>query len=381
MIRVLFLCEFGTRNGGENSLLAVLPSLQQEGIQPVVAAPAPSELAEQLVRQQVETVSWNPRVVTGQQDSIIGRREMIGQLIDTVQPDLVHANSLSMSRLAGPVTSRLGIPSVGHLRDMMNISTQAIRDLNQHGRLLAVSQATCDWYVARGVDSQRVQVLYNGVALDQFFPADNQGTLRRDLGLAEDVPILGGIGQLGLRKGWEILLEAMSMVHTDFPEVHLTVVGERHSEKQEAIDYEQHLVEMAGHGRLRGHVHFLGRRDDVPALLQQWTALIHPARQEPLGRVLLEAAASGCPVVATEVGGTREIFPAAASDGALLVPPDSPREMAESICQVLRLPRLRLDLAEAGQHRARGCFDVLQSAGRLVEHYQELTQASGQGLS
>ena len=381
MIRVLFLCEFGTRNGGENSLLAVLPSLQQEGIQPVVAAPAPSELAEQLVRQQVETVSWNPRVVTGQQDSIIGRREMIGQLIDTVQPDLVHANSLSMSRLAGPVTSRLGIPSVGHLRDMMNISTQAIRDLNQHGRLLAVSQATCDWYVARGVDSQRVQVLYNGVALDQFFPADNQGTLRRDLGLAEDVPILGGIGQLGLRKGWEILLEAMSMVHTDFPEVHLTVVGERHSEKQEAIDYEQHLVEMAGHGQLRGHVHLLGRRDDVPALLQQWTALIHPARQEPLGRVLLEAAASGCPVVATEVGGTREIFPAAASDGALLVPPESPREMAESICQVLRLPRLRHDLAAAGQHRARRCFDVLQSAGHLVEHYRELTQASDQDLS
>ncbi len=381
MIRILFLCEFGTRNGGENSLIAVLPSLPAEGIQPVVATPAPSELAKQLVRQQVETVSWNPRVASGQQDSIIQRREMVGQLIDTVQPDLVHANSLSMSRLAGPVTSRLGIPSVGHLRDMMNISGQAIRDLNQHARLLAVSQATCDWYVARGVDSQRIQVLYNGVALDQFVPGDNDGTLRRELALAEDVPILGGIGQLGLRKGWEILLEAMLMVRSDFPEVHLTIVGERHSEKQEAIDYEQQLVELAGHGQLRGHVHLLGRRDDVPALLQQWTALIHPARQEPLGRVLLEAAASGCPVVATEVGGTREIFPAAASDGALLVPPESPREMAESICQVLRLPRLRHDLAAAGQHRARRCFDVLQSAGHLVEHYRELTQASDQDLS
>ncbi|MCP3692930.1 MAG: glycosyltransferase family 4 protein, partial [Planctomycetaceae bacterium] len=192
MIRVLFLCEFGTRNGGENSLLAVLPSLLQEGIQPIVAAPAPSELADQLIQQEVETVSWNPRIVTGQQDSIIQRREMIKQLVDTTQPDLVHANSLSMSRLAGPVTSCLGIASVGHLRDMMNISAQAIRDLNLHSRLLAVSKATRDWYVARGVDNQRVQVLYNGVALDQFFPNDTEGSLYKQLGLDKRVPILGG---------------------------------------------------------------------------------------------------------------------------------------------------------------------------------------------
>ena len=129
---------------------------------------------------------------------------------------------------------------------------------------------------------------------------------------------------------------------------------------------------MANHEQLRGHVHFLGRRNDVSALLQQWTALIHPARQEPLGRVLLEAAASGCPVVATEVGGTREIFPGTESDGALLVPPDSPREMAESICQLLRLPQLRHDLEQAGRQRASQCFDVIQSASRLVKHYREL---------
>jgi len=373
MIRVLFLCEFGTRNGGENSLLAVLPWLLQEGIQPVVATPAPSELADQLVQQEMKTVSWNPRIVTGQQDSISRRREMIKQLIDTTRPDLVHANSLSMSRLAGPVTSCLGIASVGHLRDMMNISGQAIRDLNLHNRLLAVSKATRDWYVARGVDNQRVQVLYNGVALDQFFPNDTEGSLHQQLGLDKSVPILGGIGQLGLRKGWEILLEAMPVVRNHFPEVHLTIVGERHSEKQEVIDYEQRLIEMANHEQLRGHVHFLGRRNDVSALLQQWTALIHPARQEPLGRVLLEAAASGCPVVATEVGGTREIFPATESDGALLVPPDSPREMAESICQLLRLPQLRHDLEQAGRQRASQCFDVIQSASRLVKHYRELT--------
>ena len=55
MIRVLFFCEFGIRNGGENSLLAVLPHLMQMGVEPIVAAPSPSEVAQQLQISNIST--------------------------------------------------------------------------------------------------------------------------------------------------------------------------------------------------------------------------------------------------------------------------------------------------------------------------------------
>ena len=371
MIRVLFFCEFGIRNGGENSLLAVLPRLANLGIEPVVAAPSPSELAQQLEALRIKTVAWDPQSAKDCQDPVAQRRKLVRQLIESIDPSLVHANSLSMARLCGPVASQMGVVSLGHLRDIMNLSRQAIADVNCHQRLLAVSEATRDWYQQRGVDSQRLHVLYNGVDLEQFSPQPTDGTLAQELGLPVDTQILGGIGQIGLRKGWEVLLKAMTQVRKQFPQVHLAIVGERHSQKQEVIDYQEQLIELARQPQLQGSIHFLGRRSDVAGLLRQWKILVHSARQEPLGRVLLEAAASGCPVVATEVGGTREIFPGP-EDGGLLVPGESPAQLANAICQLLATPQLCDSLGTGGRQRAIDCFDVSKSAGHLVQHYREL---------
>ena len=97
--------------------------------------------------------------------------------------------------------------------------------------------------------------------------------------------------------------------------MHYVIVGQRHSEKAES---RQFATIGQGHARLActqraraapARVHFLGVRNDVCRLLDELTLLVHPARQEPLGRVLLEAAAAGVAVIATDVGGTPEIFP------------------------------------------------------------------------
>ena len=97
------------------------------------------------------------------------------------------------------------------------------------------------------------------------------------------------------------------------------IIGQRFSEKEESRQFEAGL-HQAGAGPLAGRIHFLGVRDDIPEILNELTLLVHPARQEPLGRVLLEAAAAGVAVVATDVGGTREIFPPE-SDSACLFRP------------------------------------------------------------
>ena len=93
--------------------------------------------------------------------------------------------------------------------------------------------------------------------------------------------------------------------------MHWLIVGERTSNKDESRNFESGLRSTAAQPPLAGRVHFLGSIADVPRLMTECVLLVHAARQEPLGRVLLEAAASGLAVVATDVGGTREIFPTA----------------------------------------------------------------------
>ena len=104
--------------------------------------------------------------------------------------------------------------------------------------------------------------------------------------------MIGGIGQLGMRKGWDILLRAFMRIAGDFPSVHVVLIGQRHANKPEAIKFVDTLKQTARHDTIPARVHFLGRRHDVPELLPQFTLLVHPAREEPLGRVLLEAGPS-----------------------------------------------------------------------------------------
>jgi glycosyltransferase involved in cell wall biosynthesis len=284
------------------------------------------------------------------------------------RPALLHANSLSMGRLSGPVAADVGLPSIAHLRDIIGLSAQAIGDLNCHRRLLAVSEATRDFHLSQGLDGEKTHVLYNGVDLDQFCPRPPTGYLHRELGLPADVQLVGNIGQLGLRKGQDVLLRAAGLIAERVPDSHFLIIGERNSDKDESRQFEQSLRDSAC-GALAGRVHFLGRRSDVPLLLNELTLLVHTARQEPLGRVLLEAAAVGRAVVATDVGGTREIFPVE-SGAARLVTANDADGLASTLLEVLENRELRGGLAVAARRRAEEQFDVRQAADGLMRHYR-----------
>jgi glycosyltransferase involved in cell wall biosynthesis len=304
------------------------------------------------------------------------------------RPDLLHANSLSMGRLSGPVAAELGVPSLAHLRDIIRLSRQAVADLNCHRRLLAVSAATRAYHVAAGLDAAKTFVLHNGVDLNAFRPRPATGYLHCKLGLPPEIPLIGTIGQIGLRKGQDVLLRAAGLLADRLPQVHYVLVGERFSDKAESRQFEANLHvgqvsnlpvdvgqvanlpidERQVGNLLQGRLHFLGFRNDVDRLLNELTLLVHPARQEPLGRVLLEAAASGVAVVATDVGGTREIFPPEAQ-AAFLVPPDDPDALATAIAELMLDSNLRRQLATAARRRAETAFDIRQAAAGLIEHY------------
>jgi glycosyltransferase involved in cell wall biosynthesis len=113
---------------------------------------------------------------------------------------------------------------------------------------------------------------------------------------------------------------------------------------------------------------------DVDRILSELTILLHPARQEPLGRVLLEGAAAGLPIVATDVGGTREIFPPEC-DAASLVPPDLAPAMAVAVELLLRDPTRRSQMAARARVRAEAMFKIEHAVAGLVEHYESVHSA------
>jgi glycosyltransferase involved in cell wall biosynthesis len=378
--KVLVFGEYGTLNGGENSLLTVLPALNRRQWRFTAAVPANSAFATELKQLGIANLAIelvDQRGVRRDQDSI---RESIHGLLQEIQPDLVHCNSLSTSRLVGPVANQLRIPSVGYLRDILKLSKTAIRDINQVDRLVAVSQATRDWHARQGLDLAKTQVIYNAVDPARFYPADRQVDLDH-LGIRPADHVLLFVGQIGMRKGVDVLLRAFAEVKSMIENVQLLIVGSRHSQKHEAIEFEKLALEFSRSvSCARSAVHWLGRREDVRLLMNRADLLIHPARQEPLGRVLLESLACGLPFIASDVGGTREIVHGINGGERLLCPADDALQMAAKIASLLNDGVRRNDLRSQFRSHALTRFSIEQCASRLDLLYGQLIGGVGDAI-
>lgn len=386
---ILIVGEYGVLNGGERSFLTVAQHLIARGWSYVAAVPSDSPFETALQNIGVRNVGLTTHSTDGTRFSQPELRDQIAGLVETVQPCLLHANSLSMSRLVGPLD--VGVPSVGYLRDILKLSKKATADINQNDRIVAVSDATAQWHVSHGLDSDRVVTVYNGVDAAIFRPLESckesdvsseetaaaaVDRLRIEFGFSPDDCVLLYVGQIGMRKGISDLAAIFLRAAQEVPGLKLLIVGERHSTKAEAIQYEQDIREQFAKSTFGESVKWLGRREDVADLMRLANILIHPARQEPLGRVLLEASASALPIVTTNVGGSPEIL-----NGTLtaenLFPVGENEQIVQRIVQLSGDGKLCRQIGQEQRENAVQRFSINQCEVSLCETYlYVLDQAS-----
>jgi glycosyltransferase involved in cell wall biosynthesis len=154
------------------------------------------------------------------------------------------------------------------------------------------------------------------------------------------------------------------------PTAHFLLIGERYSAKPESVAYDESIGGQFAAAGLADRFHRLGFRQDVPQLLGEIDLLVHSARQEPFGRVLLEAAAAGCPIIATDVGGTAEML--VDGQSALFVPADDPQALATAMIRAFADVSLRERLARAARARVAEQFSIAGSARRLADFWRSL---------
>lgn len=198
-------------------------------------------------------------------------------------------------------------------------------------RVLVNADAVKQWLVGDGFPASRITVIPNGVDLSRFVGTPNPSELRRSLGVPAHAPLVGVVSRLHSLKGIEDFLDAAAVVSSKHPSAYFLVVGQ--PSPVDNHTYFNSLVKRAQDLGLGERVIFTGLRSDVPALLSAVDVSVMPSLNEALSNVLLESMAAGAPVVATDVGGTKE----ALSDGqtGLLIPPARPAAMAAAIDRLL----------------------------------------------
>ncbi len=351
-------------------MLAVLDRVDRQRFEPIALAPESGRLAEALRRHEVRHIPFHVRDKSGTRLDRESACQNLLCAVESCSPKLLHANSLAMGRLTGALADHVGVPCIAHLRDIINLSRATVDDLNRNRLLLAVSQATKTFHVGQGVDEQRTQVAYNGVDCKLFRPREATGYLKRQLNLPEDSFLVATIGQIALRKGQHVFAEAATLAVDRLPNVHYLIVGERNSQKDESMAYERGIIDRFRESHLRDRLHCLGYRRDVAQLLNEIDLLVHSAHQEPFGRVLLEAAASGVAIVATRVGGTEEIL----EDGlsARLVAPGKPEALCAAMIELHTDVRFREHLAGVARRHVENRFPIERAAVELTRVWDSL---------
>lgn len=219
-----------------------------------------------------------------------------------------------------------------------------------------------------GIPDRKLVLLGNGVDLQRFRPDEDgrdRKRARAEFGIDEDAVVVGTVARLVWQKGFRELFAAAERLRDAHPDLVFVVVGGSDSEKADAISAE----ELTAAGR-RARIVFAGSRDDIERLYPAFDVFVLPSYREGFPRSAMEAAASGLPVIATDIRGCRQVVDHEQS--GLLVPLHDPDRLAAAIEQLLLDPPLRARMGVAGRRKAEAEFDDRAVIGKTMDAYERV---------
>lgn len=363
MISVLHFLNTLARGGTEQHVLMLLRGLDRRQFRlHLVCTPEVAEKLRADVPADVEMLPLRLRKPT----QIATALRLMG-IMRSRRVDILHCHLFYSSLFAAPLGRLCRVPVVletPHVREQWRRGWKANYGVDRVvGRCvdyyLANCQANARYLVEeKGLPEAKVVLIYHGDDLKRFHPDHRPPAgLRESLGFGDDDPVLIVLGRLEPQKGHRVLLDALPTVRREFPTVRLVCVGEGSSRSD--------LEDQAARLGLQASVRFVGHQSNVADWLALGDVTVLPSFFEGLPLVPMESLAAGRPVVASAVDGTPEII--ISGKTGLTVPAGDVVALGGAVCEMLRDPSLRRDLARAGREWVLEHF----TQERLVERTQD----------
>jgi glycosyltransferase involved in cell wall biosynthesis len=316
---------------------------------------------------------------------ILGNVRGIARIAACEGVDLIHARSRAPAWSALFAARRVGVPFVTTYHGAYGEKSAAKRLYNsvmaRGDAVIANSRYTAGLIASRyGTPAERVVVIHRGVDITAFDPArispERVAALRASWGLAADRRVILHAARLTRWKGQAVLIEAAGRVRAqgllDNAAVVLAGDAQGRDGYVEALRSQIARLGLQDRVRLVGHV-----RDMAAAYLAAHVTVVASTEPEAFGRTAVEAAALGCPVVATDLGAPPETVLAAPEGGGMptgwLVPPGDAEALAERLAAALTLaPSDRAAMGERAQRHAVTNFSVAVRQQSTLDVYDRL---------
>ncbi len=292
------------------------------------------------------------------------------RLMKTLRPHIVHTRNFGALE-AIPAARIAGVPVAIHSEHGYEIET--ISGLPLRRRLLcraifpmadalfAVTKDLVAYHSTQSwISADKFRVLYNGVNTDKFSPRRREANrIKRERGIPEGRTVIGSVGRLVPIKDHGTLLNAAELLVNEGVNIHVLIVG-----GGPELGRLQSRVEDST--ALRGRVTFCGASGNVPELLNAMDVFVLCSVCEGMSNTILEAMASGLPIVATRAGGNPELV-VDGQCGWLFAPRDVPA-LVQHLKRLIDEPQLRQRFGTAARLRAAAEFDL----NSMVKNYHDL---------
>ena len=275
--------------------------------------------------------------------------------------DVIHAHLPAahvVAALAGSVT-RTPVLATIHAMHLSMWDLEVHRLAGTH--LCFVSEAARAHALAVGVQPARIRVIRNGVDVGRFTP-------RTAPRASSAAPVVGYVGRLSPEKHPAMFLRAAARIHAAMPGARFVVVGDGPLRKE--------LEALAATLGIHAFVTFAGECTDMPARYRALDLMLLTSWHEGTPLAILEALASGVPVIATDVGGVAELI-VAGTTGAL-VPPGDDARMAERACEMLASLDVLVRMGERGREHVRAHFSLDAQVRATAALLRDVAQAANQ---
>jgi len=373
---VVFIGSLG-RGGAEVHLSQVLPDLHRRGLKvKIFLLSSKGDLYEQLQKQGVPIVSpWFGKSI---QHPLIKILKLSINSLQTLcyllfeRPQIAHFFLPQTYLIAGFLSVLTRTPVRIMSRRSLNYYQHKyppfIRTFEcwLHGKMTAllgnsqkvVQQLICE----EGADPKRTHLVYNGIDLA---PVPEVKDMRTQLGLSRDSIVLAMVANLIPYKGHTDLINALAQLDPAQP-WEVLLIG------NDSAHIQADLEQSARNAGIESRVHFLGKRDDVAAILQCADIGLLTSHEEGFSNAILEAMASGLPMVVTDVGGNAEAV--RNGENGYVVPPHAPAQLAEALETLLHDPQLRERFGQKSLKRQQQLFTRKACVDAYQEFYEKLLE-------
>jgi glycosyltransferase involved in cell wall biosynthesis len=294
----------------------------------------------------------------------------IVQLLRRTDPHIIHTFGFKgdvISRCLRPflgtsaLASGVANPDLPHARwkRWLNRTTSWCVD---------VYWANCQAFAALGVQrlgipAEKIKVISHGIDWNQeSLLTETNGTVRDELGVAPDVPLIALLGNLRFIKGHHCVIEAAPLILRRFPQATFVFIGEDTTEGA--------LPALAECHGLGDHFRFIGFREDPRPYLNAADLLLQPSLSEGLPWAILEAMSLGKPVIASKVGGIPEVIEHGVN--GYLIPPADNNALAQAVIELLSHPQLGMELGRRGRETVKERFTLKRMVKEFETFYYEL---------